>query len=472
MKRAGKREATRSTNGASTNGHTNGHLANDSYTRGLKGSVFLNHLHHTLVPIFLMLFSPNLVILLWYTAAKCDGSFQLLWHRLTDQGLMAGVTKIWTDIHIGSALSVYILLGYMTYAVILMKVLPGPRSEGPTTPKGNTPVYCDNGFLCYLVTMATLVGLTYWLKQRGMSPTIVYDHFDEFLGTLTVFSHILCVILHLKGLMYPSTTDSGSSGNLIFDYYWGTELYPRIFGIDIKVFTNCRFGMTVWPVLVFIFALKSYELHGFVDSMWVSAALQLIYCTKFFWWEAGYMRTIDIMVDRAGFYICWGCLAYVPGLYASVGMYLVNQPVKLGTLVSLVILACGILAIWINYLADHQKQIVRRTDGKCTIWGRQPEVIRARYQLESGESRESLLLVSGYWGLARHFHYVPELTLSFCWSLPGLFSNVMCYTYFIWLVFLLTHRTFRDDAKCGMKYGPFWSEYREKVPYRMIPGLF
>lgn len=34
----------------------------------------------------------------------------------------------------------------------------------------------------------------------------------------------------------------------------GTELYPRIFGFDVKVFTNCRFGMMYW-------ALVSYTAH-------------------------------------------------------------------------------------------------------------------------------------------------------------------------------------------------------------------
>jgi 7-dehydrocholesterol reductase len=96
-------------------------------------------------------------------------------------------------------------------------------------------------------------------RYTPYSVTIVYDHFDEFLGTLTVFSHVLCIFLHLKGLLFPSSTDCGTSGNLIFDYYWGTELYPRVFGVDIKVFTNCRFGMTVWALLVAIFALKVHH---------------------------------------------------------------------------------------------------------------------------------------------------------------------------------------------------------------------
>lgn len=32
----------------------------------------------------------------------------------------------------------------------------------------------------------------------------------------------------------------------------------------------------------------------------------------------------------AGFYICWGCLVWVPSIYTSPGMYLVNHPVNLG----------------------------------------------------------------------------------------------------------------------------------------------
>lgn len=33
-----------------------------------------------------------------------------------------------------------------------------------------------------------------------------------------------------------------------------------------------------------------------------------MYITKFFHWEMGYMNSMDIQHDRAGFYLCWGCL--------------------------------------------------------------------------------------------------------------------------------------------------------------------
>lgn len=40
----------------------------------------------------------------------------------------------------------------------------------------------------------------------------------------------------------------------------------------------------------------------------MSVLLQLTYITKFFHWEMGYMNSMDIQHDRAGFYLCWGCL--------------------------------------------------------------------------------------------------------------------------------------------------------------------
>src|SRR5207248_1300925 len=117
----------------------------------------------------------------------------------------------------------------------------------------------------------------------------------------------------------------GSSGNPIFDYYWGTELYPSVLGWNLKMFTNCRFGMMAWPLILLSFAAKQQERCGLSSSMAVAVALQLVYIAKFFWWETGYLRSLDIMHDRAGFYICWGCLVWVPSIYTSSTLYLVDH---------------------------------------------------------------------------------------------------------------------------------------------------
>jgi 7-dehydrocholesterol reductase len=178
-------------------------------------------------------------------------------------------------------------------------------------------------------------------------------------------------------------------------------------------------------------------------------------------------------MDRAGYYICWGCLVYLPALYPSVSLYLVAKPIVLGIPVALLILACGALSIYINYDVDRQKLAVRTSDGQCLVWGKKPTLIRAKYTLESGETKESLLLASGWWGLARHFHYVPEILLAFFWTVPAApASQLMPFTYVIYLTILLTHRSYRDDRRCEDKYGAYWQEYRKAVPARIIPFVF
>lgn len=88
----------------------------------------------------------------------------------------------------------------------------------------------------------------------------------------------------VQGKYFPSSSDSGSTGSLIYDYYWGMELYPRIGRhFDLKTWTNCRLGMMGWGVLVLCYAVKQYELYGYLtNSMAVSVLLMHLYIFKFF----------------------------------------------------------------------------------------------------------------------------------------------------------------------------------------------
>ncbi|XP_045171560.2 uncharacterized protein LOC123533770 [Mercenaria mercenaria] len=437
------------------------------------GKTFRHCLNKVFLPLCLISMTPHIVILYWYTNAHCNGSYTEMIAKLRNGSVFHNLYGIWSNISIINSFTVSVVFGYFVWAVFWMRVLPGKKVTGPVTPNGNTPVYTDNGFLHYIVTMVGFALLTIGLKMYGMTPTVVYDRFGELLAFMNIFALIFVLVLYFKGVLAPSSTDSGKTdGGFIFDYYWGTELYPRIFGVDVKVFTNCRFGMTIWPLLVCIYALKSYELYGFVDSMFVTTVLQITYITKFFMWEAGYMQTIDIIFDRAGFYICWGCLCWLPALYPIVSQYLVSHPVRLGPVWASVVLGLGLASVLVNYLADLQRQVVRSANGNCLVWGKRPDIIRAKYTIKSGEERESILLASGWWGLSRHFHYIPEIMLSFFWTLPTGFVHVLPYTYVIVLVVLLTHRSFRDENKCSRKYGKYWQEYCAKVKHRIIPFLF
>lgn len=71
---------------------------------------------------------------------------------------------------------------------------------------------------------------------------------------------------------------------------------------------------------------------------------------------------MDIMHDRAGFYICWGCLVWVPTVYTSPAMYLVQHPNNLSPALAAAIFGAGCLAIWINYDSDRQRQVFRASE--------------------------------------------------------------------------------------------------------------
>ncbi len=424
-----------------------------------------------LAPLSLILLCPPFAMLLWYANVHLDGSYTELVQWIAKVGLFEAIGQVWLPVFFGTTTAWKIIGLFAATQLILMRVLPGKKYHGPLTPMGNTPEYTDNGLLAYIISLAAFFGLSYGAGLFNAG--IVYDHFGEILGALNVSALFFCLFLYFKGRFWPSSTDNGTSGNPIFDYYWGTELYPRILGWDVKMFTNCRFGMIGWSLAVLSFAAAQQEQYGYLSpAIAVSAGLQAIYLFKFFVWEAGYMRSMDIIVDRAGFYIVWGCLVWVPSLYTAHTLYMVDHHEFLSWGMAALVMVLGLLAIWINYQADVQRQRVRATNGQCTVWGKKPELIRASYTTDTGEPKESILLVSGWWGVSRHFHYIPELTVAFLWCFPAGFDSILPYSYFIFLCILLTHRSIRDDRKCAAKYGVYWDEYCKRVAYKIIPGVF
>lgn len=424
-------------------------------------------IRQTLAPLLLLLLCPPAVFAFWYTNVFLDGSLIKLGELFLQKGLIGALNEIWFPYFFGTAPAWLILITFAGFQLTLMRLLPGKIFEGPLTPGGHVPRYRANGFIAYLITLFTFFFASVYLHL--FSPTLIYDHFGGLLGALNLFSLLFCLFLLIKGHIAPSGPDVGASGNIIFDYYWGMELYPRLFGWDIKQFTNCRFGMMAWPLIILSFAFKQADLYGLSNSMIISVALQLIYITKFFIWEPGYLRSLDIMHDRAGYYICWGCLVWVPGIYTSPTLYLVNHPNQLGLFWSSFIFIMGTACILINYSADRQRQIVRARQGQCKIWGKAPVITKAAYTTSTGERKQNILLASGWWGLSRHFHYIPEILAAFCWTVPALFTHFLPYFYVVFLTILLADRAFRDDKRCASKYGEDWHRYCQLVPYKIIP---
>jgi len=371
-------------------------------------------------------------------------------------------------------------VGIFMSVALLLEWLPGREETGPETLTGHVPRYTDNGVLHCVVFTAL-----FWAGS-DLGPGQLYDFgiiYDEFPGSvafLNIFGIVFCMFLTWKGRYFPSTDDHGSSGSLLKDYLWGTELYPRILGLDLKRFVNCRFSMTFWQLAGVSFCYRSYTLHGHLDwGLFFSAVSQYVYLLKFFMWEMGYMRSIDIIVDRAGFEIQWGCLVWVPSVYTLHSRFLVQYPSELSCTVALALFVLSMVGVLLNYLADRERDMFRARNGQTLVWGKEPKYITAEYEIIDRKTglktkKTSLLLASGFWGVARHFQYFFELTAAWCWCLLAnpVVNGVIPLFYAAFLTSLLVDRAKRDSEKCHLKYGKFYEMYCELVPYKILPGVY
>jgi protein-S-isoprenylcysteine O-methyltransferase Ste14 len=110
-----------------------------------------------------------------------------------------------------------------------------------------------------------------------------------------------------------------------------------------------------------------------------------------------------------------------------------------------------------------QKHRFRRS-ADTTIWGRPPEYIQTQ--------RGTKLLVSGFWGIARHSNYLGDLMMGLAWCMTTGFSRVLPYFYFIYFFILLVHRERRDHHYCARKYGDDWDTYTSRVRWRILPFVY
>ena len=92
---------------------------------------------------------------------------------------------------------------------------PGPHAQ-------------DNGVLAFCVTMALQASL---LASGRLPPALLYEQLPQLAATAAAGACCACALLYVKGRLAPCGQDSGSSGSLVHDLYWGLELHPRVLGL-------------------------------------------------------------------------------------------------------------------------------------------------------------------------------------------------------------------------------------------------
>lgn len=448
-------------------------------------------LHNTLGSGFVMLASPTLVLLNWIALENYNGSLLLTIQKATAQ------TPVRFLIHHFPKPSLAGFAGYtawLLFQALLYTLLPGPSASGQMTPGGNRLKYTANGLLAWAITHVLFFSASYY---NFIDPALIATHWPGLLVAANVYGLLLCTFAYLKGHLFPTyPSDRKFSGSWVFDFFAGVELNPRIGKTwDLKFFHNGRPGIVGWTLINASWAAWQWQRQGRVTGeMVVVQVLQAVYVVDFFWnedWYAPstflltspwcnfsltlllrYCRTLDISHDHFGFMLAWGDTTWLPTFYTLQAQYLARYPTHLSLLHSTAILLFGLLGYYIFRSANHQRNWVRSHNGNVSLWGKPATYIPASYTTSDGKEHTSLLLTSGWWGVARHVNYVADLMQAFAFCATCGVRDVLPWLYFFYMVVLLLHRMRRDDRRCRSKYGEKWDEYCRVVRWRLVPGVY
>jgi protein-S-isoprenylcysteine O-methyltransferase Ste14 len=363
-----------------------------------------------------------------------------------------------------TAFAVTVFLGWFAFQVLLERLLPAKIVEGTPLPDGTRLRYRINGLLAMAVSVAVvLIGYAAgWLDLAR-----VFAEFGALISVATIFAFGLSLFLWWWGKAKPGGP-SKISGNFMRDYFYGTALNPRtppVTGFDWKFFCECRPGLIGWIVLDLACAAAQYERHGEISIAMVTViALQTAYVLNNFKNEAWLLTTIDIQSERFGWMLVFGDLVLVPMTYCLQAYWLVDNFRDPSPVYIAGVLLLGIVGFVVFVDSNLQKNRFKRDPEGCTIWGKPAESLETQ--------RGTRLLVSGYWGKARHVNYLGDWMIALSFGLSAGFGSLIPYFYPFWFAFLLITRERRDDRWCAKKYGEDWERYKERVPSRIIPGIY
>lgn len=400
----------------------------------------------------LMAALPLLVYYMWICMEWYGGSMVLpgSWEQLRELASHVAAPTL-------TAVALY--GGWFAVQALLQLYAPGRWVKGAELDDGTRLDYKLNGWSSWWLTLAGVAALVW----SGVLPaTVLYDNFGPLLTVVNLFAFGLALYLYLYGKRHPH--GERPSGRFFYDYFVGTALNPRIGRFDWKLFCEARPGLILWVLLDLSIAAKQHALHGTVTTpMLLVCAFQCFYILDYYFHEEAILGTWDIRHERFGWMLAWGDLLWVPFTYTLQAMYLLHHPFELSLWATLGLVTLNIIGYTIFRGANIQKHNFRKHPHR-PIGGRRPDVIKT--------ARGSLLLTSGWWGMARHINYFGDLIMALTWCMCTGFSHLLPYFYIVYFTCLLVHRERRDNAFCHHKYGADWEEYQRRVPWRIVPHVY
>ena len=357
------------------------------------------------------------------------------------------------------------IAGFLTptaiFAILLVlhSVLPARRVLGYAHPNtSEEPVrYRLNGLLVFALALAiwaiALLAPLDWLwriKWHAIAGATALS------VALTIW-----MVLRAPADDRPSWVQwiEGRSRNVLFGGHVDAKMFLYVFG-GILLALNVVAG-------------AAYHVWRFGDAMNIGvllhAAMWVWFVADYFLFERVQLYTFDIIEEGVGFKLIFGCIVVYPCLYPVVLWGTAGLPAP-DIAPQLDVLWLGgaavvFLAGWvITRGANLQKYTFKRWPERAFLGFMKPATV--------SDGRKTLL-VSGFWGLSRHSNYLGEILEALGMALAiGHFANAWTWVYFVYLTAFFIVRERIDDGRCAGKYGDLWTEYRAKVRYRLVPGVY
>lgn len=394
---------------------------------------------------------PALIELLYFSCNSkgCPAAFDGFLHQIVNAEYL----------NFSALLAFWIYLGTLA---LLDVIIPGNWVLGTELRTGGRLRYKFNG--SRVIALLAIALVFRWFKTEGEMPELqfVYANLLQLANASLVTAFIIATALYIASFRKPEPLLAlgGNSGNIIYDWFIGRELNPRLGNLDIKLFLEMRPGLLLWIILNLSMVHHQYLYFGEVTrSILLITAFQAWYVIEGTFYESGLVSMIDTTHDGLGFMLVFGDISLVPFTYTLQTRYLADHPTHLSLVACFAITAIYIFGIAIFRLSNNEKNRFKAGD---------PSTSHLKY-LETPTG--SKLLYTGWWGTARHINYTGDWVSALAYSLPcG--SAIIPYYYLVYFASLLVHRESRDEAKCAAKYGDVWVEYKRRVPYRFIPYVW
>lgn len=339
--------------------------------------------------------------------------------------------------------------------VVLHRVVPARDVEGYVTgPDGKRLRYRLNGLVVFLVVVA---GWAAACRQGVLAWDAFFVHRFELLIGACVFGLVVTF-----ALVVPAPKVKG----FLADLYLGRLANPQWARIDAKM-ALYLVGATVLELNLLSFAAFHHATFASDPSPGVVlyVALFSFFLCEYLFFEQVHLYTYDFMAERVGFKLGWGCLVFYPYFY-GVGLWTTAELPNPHTSTPLLVLYGALFfSGWVLSRGANLQKFTFKRNPEAKAFG----VLDPKPLSANGRH----VLTGGFWGLSRHVNYLGEILMATGLALSLGHPTVLGpWLYPLYYVALLLPRQLDDDRRCAEKYGPLWEQYKQRVPWRIIPFVY